>query len=56
MTLADLATTFGPTAGFLIYLYITRKPDSDKGDDAMAELRAIKELLIDLRARIDAKK
>lgn len=46
MTLAELATTFGPTAGFLIYLYLNRPKAAEKGDDATALLRSINDRLI----------
>lgn len=56
MTLAELAATFGPTAGFLIYLYLNRKPADDRGDDALTELRSIKEMLIYIKAVLDQRK
>jgi hypothetical protein len=53
MTLADAAATFGPTAGFLIYLWLNRPKTETKIDDAagmlqaiLDELKAVKEQVI----------
>lgn len=56
MTLSELATTFGPTLGFLIYLYITRTPKSDGKEEAAAVLREIERRLIRIEAILDERK
>lgn len=56
MTLADAIATFGPVTGMMIYLYLSRKPADDRGDDALTELRSIKEMLIYIKAVLDQRK
>ena len=55
MTLADAAATFGPTAGFLIYLWINR-PKESKGDDGAGLLQAMNERLIRIETLLQVRK
>ena len=56
MTLADAAATFGPTAGFLIYLWINRPKPEAKGDDATGLLKAMHERLIRIETLLQIRK
>lgn len=56
MTLADAAATFGPMAGFLIYLWLNRPKPEAKGDDATALLQAMNERLIRIETLLEVRK
>lgn len=56
MTLAELAATFGPTAGFLIYLYLNRPKADAKSDEATALLQSMNERLIRIETRLELRK
>jgi hypothetical protein len=56
VTLAELAATFGPTAGFLIYLYLNRPKADAKNDEATDLLRSMNERLIRIETRLELRK
>jgi hypothetical protein len=56
VTLSELATTFGPTLGFLIYLYVTRTPKAEGRDEAVAALRDLERRLIRIEAILEERK
>lgn len=56
MTLAELATTFGPTLGFLIYLYITRPAKDGGKEEATSVLREIDRRLVRIEAILEERK
>jgi len=55
MTLADAAATFGPTAGFLIYLWLNRPKTESKSDDATGMLQAMNERLICIETLLEVR-
>jgi hypothetical protein len=56
MTLADAAATFGPTAGFLIYLWLNRPKTESKSDDATALLQSMNEKLVRILTLLEVRK
>ena len=56
MTLADAAATFGPTAGFLIYLWLNRPKPEAKSDDATGLLQSMNERLIRIETLLEVRK